>query len=399
MVFKSILSILFVSCASAGSPIDEERVLAGSGKQVLRLGNERMELYLPLLKGKKTGLVGNQSSIVGKTHLADTLLASGINITAVFSPEHGFRGDADAGESVKSGKDAKTGLPIYSLYGNNKKPSAEQLKGIEVMLFDIQDVGVRFYTYISTLHYVMEACAENGISLIVLDKPNPNGHYVDGPLREEKWKSFVGMHPVPIVHGMTIGEYAQMINGEKWLTNGIQCDLKVIACENYTHTTPYRLPVAPSPNLRSMASIYLYPSLCLFEGTSVSVGRGTKMPFEVYGHPDFPKTNFSFTPVSGSGAKDPLWKDKVCNGYLLSKDSTALDQHHFHLSYLIIAKNNLEKAGVPFITSANFFDKLAGTSSLREQLLAGKSETEIRESWKEGLENFKKVRAKYLIYE
>jgi uncharacterized protein YbbC (DUF1343 family) len=244
----------------------------------------------------------------------------------------------------------------------------------------------------------MEACAENEISVIILDKPNPNAHYIDGPILEEKWQSFVGMHPVPIVYGMTIGEYGKMINGEKWLKDSIQCDLTVIACENYTHQTPYELPISPSPNLRTAASIYLYPSLCLFEGTSVSVGRGTQSPFELYGHPNFPKTDFALTPVSSFGSKDPLWKDKVCNGYLLSKDSTDLFNHHFQLKYLINAQQLLAKANVPFITSANFFDKLAGTSSLREQLLVGKTEAEIRATWEKGLGDFKEIREKYLIY-
>lgn len=393
---------MFASCVHAENipeeKLNEAYVSLDKNSKQLRLGNERFDLYLHLLKDKKVGFVGNQSSLIGKTHLVDTLLKRGIQLTAVYSPEHGFRGDADAGELIKNGKDAKTGLPIFSLYGNNKKPTKEQLKDVDVLVFDIQDVGVRFYTYISTLHYVMEAAAELSIPVIVLDKPNPNGHYVDGPIREEKWKSFVGMHPIPIVHGMTIGEYAKMINGENWLPNNLTCDLKVIPCENYSRDMEYRLPVPPSPNLRSLASIYLYPSLCLFEGTSVSVGRGTANPFEVYGHPNFAVTNYQFTPVSSYGSKDPLWKDKVCNGFLLSEDSTKLAQHGFSLTYLITAKKELEQAKVPFITSANFFDKLAGTSILREQLLAGISEKEIRKSWESGLEAFKKTRAKYLIY-
>lgn len=400
-VYSIFLSIMFVSCVSATSSLDKKhphKTVTSSNATPLILGNERLSEYFPLIEGKRVGIVGNQTSIIGKTNLVDSLLSRKINVVAVYSPEHGFRGDADAGETIKSGKDAKTGLPIYSLYGNNKKPTKEQLAGIDVMLFDLQDVGVRFYTYISTLHYVMEACAEDGISVIVLDKPNPNAHYIDGPILEEKWQSFVGMHPVPTVYGMTIGEYARMINGEKWLKDGIQCDLTVIVCENYTHQTPYELPIAPSPNLRTVAAIYLYPSLCLFEGTSVSVGRGTKTPFELYGHPNFPKTAFSFTPVSSYGAKDPLWKDKLCNGYLLSNDSSGLFEHHFQLKYLLQAQQLLAKANVPFITSANFFDKLAGTSNLREQILAGKSEAEIRSTWEKGLEDFKVKRSQYLLY-
>lgn len=394
-MYLSFLSIMFVSCVHADN--SSPQLTIQNNPERIILGNERFATYLSLIEGKKVGLVGNQTSLIGKTHLVDTLLVKGIQIVSVYSPEHGFRGDADAGESVKSGKDAKTGLPIVSLYGNNKKPTKEQLAGVEVMLFDLQDVGARFYTYISTLHYVMEACAENGIPVIVLDKPNPNAHYIDGPIREEKWTSFVGMHPVPIVYGMTIGEYAQMINGEKWLKDKIQCDLTVVSCENYTHSTPYSLPIAPSPNLRTDASIYLYPSLCLFEGTSVSVGRGTAHPFEIYGHPNFSKTDFSFTPVSSYGAKDPLWKDKVCQGYLLNQQENLME-HGFQLRYLINAKQQLEQAKVPFITSANFFDKLAGTSTLREQLLAGKSEEEIRATWEDGLKRFREVRGKYLLY-
>lgn len=417
LVYNIFLLFTFVSCVSASTPPTKDlpkiNTSAEKPQPEIIIGNERTSLYLPKLKGKKVGLVGNQTSVIGKTHLVDSLLTLKVDMVAVYSPEHGFRGDADAGETIKNGKDAKTGLPIYSLYGNNKKPTKEQLNGVEIMLFDLQDVGVRFYTYISTLHYVMEACAENNIPLILLDKPNPNAHYIDGPILEEKWKSFVGMHPVPIVYGMTIGEYGQMINGEHWLANGVQCDLTVVPCESYTHKIPYSLPIAPSPNLRTDAAIYLYPSLCLFEGTSVSVGRGTDKPFEVYGHPNFPnvdfevyshiepspRPNYPFTPVSGFGAKDPLWKDKQCNGYLLNAKPTSIFNYHFKLEYLINAHYWLKKAGVPFITSANFFDKLAGTSTLREQILAGKAEYEIRAGWEKGLKEFESVRKKYLLYE
>jgi len=393
---------MLTSCVAAGSPLKPTKPISATensfNNSAIILGNARFDQYLPLLKNKRVGLVGNQSSLVGKTHLVDTLLAQNVQVTTLFSPEHGFRGTADAGATIKDGKDAKTGLPIISLYGANKKPTPEQLSNVDVLLFDIQDVGVRFYTYISTLHYVMEACAENHIPLIVLDKPNPNAHYVDGPILEPKWKSFIGMDPVPIVYGMTMGEYAKMINGEKWLKKGVQCELTVIPCENYTHNTPYHLPVHPSPNLRSSSAIYLYPSLCLFEGTSVSVGRGTETPFEIYGHPKFPKTGFSFTPKPNFGAAKPLWNGQLCNGFWPGKDSVAARNVHFTLKYLIQARDLLAKVHEPFITSENMFDKLAGTSSLREKLMAGASEAEIRKDWQEGLEKFKTIRNKYLIY-
>ena len=292
------------------------------GRQILCIaqtqivpGAAQWESYIKILGKENIGVVAHQASLVNhKTHLIDTLLSLGVNISKVFAPEHGFRGDADAGESVADQKDLKTGLPILSLYGSNKKPSEESLEGINIMLFDLQDVGVRFYTYLSTLHYVMEACAENGIPLIILDRPNPNAHYTDGPILEEDCKSFVGMHPVPIVSGMTIGEYAKMINGEGWLSVGIQCDLRVVPLKNYTHQTTYEIPLRPSPNLPNARSIALYPSLCLLEPTVISVGRGTEMQFQIYGHPQLPETNFSFTPRPNYGSKNPKLKDQLCHG-------------------------------------------------------------------------------------
>ena len=278
------------------------------------VGAESISDYIQDLENKKVAVVGNQSSLVNGVHLVDTLISLNIDVVKVFSPEHGFRGKADAGEKVKSGIDSKTGLSIISLYGSNKKPKAEQLKGVDVVLFDIQDVGARFYTYISTLHYVMEACAENNIKLIVLDRPNPNGHYVDGQVLNPKYKSFVGMHQVPVVHGMTIGEYAQMINGENWLKNEIKCDLKVVNVKGWDHTQFYKLPIKPSPNLPNMLSIYLYPSLCFFEGTVVSVGRGTSFPFQVVGHPKFGEATFNFTPKPTSGAKHTKLENEKCFG-------------------------------------------------------------------------------------
>lgn len=360
------------------------------------VGAEQTTDYLSLLEGKKVGIVGNQSSLIGETHLVDSMLSLNVNVVKVFSPEHGFRGKADAGEHVSNEKDQKTGLPIVSLYGKNKKPTQEQLKGLDVVVFDIQDVGVRFYTYISTLHYVMEACAEADIPVLVLDRPNPNGHYADGPVLDMKYKSFVGMHPVPIVYGMTIGEYGRMINGEHWLENDLVCDLTVIPCENYDHDTPYSLPVPPSPNLRSDVSIQLYPSLCILEATTVSVGRGTDGPFERYGHPDFPEMDFSFTPKSGPGSKNPKHKDQACNGFDLdTPENERLDQ--LDLSYLIKSRDYLK--GKTFIDRMRMFQLLSGNDELAQQLKEGKSEEDIRASWQEKLDAFKSIREKYLIYE
>jgi len=362
----------------------------------IRVGAQNMPEIISKLEGQRVAIVGNQSSLVDNMHLVDTLLSSKINIMRVFSPEHGFRGDADAGESVINGMDSKTGLEIVSLYGDNKKPTAEQLVDIDILVFDIQDVGVRFYTYISTLHYVMEACAENGVCLIILDRPNPNGHYVDGPVLNLKFKSFVGMHPIPIVHGMTIAEYAQMINGEKWLKDSLQCDLILIPCQDYSHHMSYSLPVPPSPNLRSDLAIQLYPSLCLFEATSVSIGRGTDFPFEVYGHPDFVDTEFSFTPVSGYGSKDPKHQNILCYGYHLTRKKYKR-MRRLDLSFLLNASSLLiEKT---FIERERFFNLLAGNDILIEQLKNDVCEEDIRDSWNPELKEFKKMREKYLLYD
>lgn len=362
----------------------------------ITVGAERAELYMSKLTGKKVGIVGNQSSMINSTHLVDSLLSLGVEVTRVFSPEHGFRGDADAGEHVNSQKDPKTGLPIVSLYGNNKKPKQEQLDGIEIMVFDIQDVGVRFYTYISTLHYVMEACAEKGIPVLILDRPNPNGHYVDGPVLDLKFKSFVGMHPVPTVHGMTIGEYGKMINGEGWLEDNLQCELEVIPCDNYTHQSSYSIPISPSPNLRSDEAIQLYPSLCLLEATDVTVGRGTDGPFERYGHPKFPKTDFSFTPKSGYGSKSPKHEGVVCHGYNL-KDSVKGRVGEMNLSYLINAYKLL--GDEMFDGHEKMFNLLAGNDELVQQVKSGMSEEDIKKSWASALTTYKlEIRPKYLIY-
>lgn len=361
------------------------------------LGIDRLHLFLDSLQNKNIAVVSNQTSMVGNVHLVDTLLALKLQVKKVFAPEHGFRGDADAGEKVHSTVDEKTGLPLISLYGQNKKPQPEQLADIDIVIYDIQDVGVRFYTYISTLHYVMEACAENGKQLVVLDRPNPNGHYIDGPVREPEHRSFVGMHPVPIVYGMTIGEYAMMINGERWLRDSLTCKMWVIPCKNYTHKTKYVLPVPPSPNLRSEAAIALYPSLCMFEATTISVGRGTERPFEMYGHPKFPATEFQFTPVASYGAKNPMYENRLCNGFDL-QNSITKRKYEINLNYLIQAKDLLGDS-LTFIDQSGFFNRLAGTSKLKDQINAGWTAKEIRATWEPGLQEFKKIRVKYLLYD
>jgi len=356
-------------------------------------GADNHKVYLPLLDNKKVGIVTNQTGILSnKTHVVDFLLAQRVNVQKIYAPEHGFRGTADAGELIKDGKDTKTGLPIISLYGNNKKPKPEQLVGIDIMVFDLQDVGARFYTYISSLHYIMEACAENNIPLLVLDRPNPNGSIVDGPLLEKEYTSFVGMHPIPLLHGMTIGEYAQMINGEKWLKNGIQCQLTVIPCLRYNREIPYSLPVKPSPNLPNDQAINLYASLCLFEGTNMSVGRGTEKQFQIYGSPFLPKSDFSFTPVPNFGAKEPMHKDQLCYGEDLTKIEKVT---RLELKWLIKAYQTSADQSKFF---NDFFTKLSGTKKLQQQIMAGTSEADIRASWQKDLEAFKAMRKPYLLY-
>ncbi len=359
----------------------------------IKTGAENYETYLPLFENKKIGIVTNPTGIVeNKKHLVDFLIEKKVDLQKIYAPEHGFRGTADAGEIIKDGKDIKTNLPIISLYGNNKKPKSEQLAGIDIMLFDIQDVGARFYTYISTLHYVMEACAENNIELLVLDRPNPNGSIIDGPVLEMQQKSFVGMHPIPVLHGMTIGEYAKMINGEKWLANGIQCKLKVVPCTYYNREMKYNLPVKPSPNLPNDQSINLYASLCFFEGTNVSVGRGTEKQFQIYGSPFLLKTDFSFTPIPNFGAKEPMHKDILCYGEDLIKIKKVT---RLELKWLLKAYANTSDKAIFF---NDFFTKLAGTKKLQEQIVNGVSEKEIRKSWEVDLNAFKEMRKKYLIY-
>ncbi|MBO4645067.1 MAG: DUF1343 domain-containing protein [Bacteroidales bacterium] len=360
----------------------------------------QLDKYLPLLEGQRVAVCGNHTSMVNGTHLVDTLLSRGVNVTAIFCPEHGFRGEAEAGANIQSSKDSKTGLPIISLYGSNKKPTPEQVNALDVILFDIQDVGCRFYTYISTLHYVMEAAAENGVAVIILDRPNPNGYFVDGPVLDPKFRSFVGMHTIPVVHGMTIGEYGQMVNGEGWLSNGIRCQLTVISMLNYDHTMRYSLPIAPSPNLQTDEAVYLYPSLCLFEGTVISVGRGTEHPFEMYGHPDLSAGTYHFTPhpIKGVSENPPL-KGRDCRGFLLTENARELldSTNSFNLEYLLTAYRNYpDKEG--FFLKNGFFNKLAGGVALKNDIVAGKKAEDIRASWQPALTAFKAIRAKYLLY-
>jgi len=411
--FKSTFLFVLITMVSCGNNPDakltsaSENNLSSDGEVAVPivLGADRTEAYLPLLKGKKVGVVGNQTSIIGassetgetaaQVHLVDSLISMGVEVVKVFAPEHGFRGTADAGEVIKDGVDIQTGLPILSLYGNNKKPSAEQLKGIDLMIFDIQDVGTRFYTYISTLHYVMEACAENNIPLIVFDRPNPNGHYIDGPVLEMEHQSFVGMHPIPVVHGLTIGEYAKMVNGEKFLSNGIQTDLSVIEMENYQHDLPYALPVKPSPNLPNATAINLYPSLCFFEGTNVNEGRGTPNQFQVFGSPylDPEVFTYAYVPQANDGAKYPKHLGETCYGMNLT-DAPRVD--NINLEWLVNAYNNTADKKEFFNA---FFTKLAGTKELQEQIEKGMTAEEIEATWQEGLKAFAQVREKYLLYE
>jgi len=365
----------------------------------IKSGAEQMNVYLPLIQNKNIAVVTNLASVVETSHLVDTLLSRNIKIAKIFIPEHGFRGLAEAGELIENGKDTKTGIEIISLYGNHKKPNKDDLKGIDLVLFDLQDVGVRFYTYISTLTYVMEACAENQIKLIVLDRPNPNGYMIDGPILEPEFTSFVGMHHVPVAYAMTIGEYGLMVNGEKWLSGDLNCDLIIIPLESYTHNIIFKLPVPPSPNLPNWQSVYLYPSLCFFEGTIVSVGRGTDYPFQIYGHPDFLLGSFSFIPESMPGKSlHPKFEGKQCFGQELTgyAGNFALNPTQLNLGWLISSYKLLSSTHAFF---TDYFDLLAGTDRLRKQIESGMNEAGIRESWQEDLENFKKTRAKYLIYD
>jgi uncharacterized protein YbbC (DUF1343 family) len=379
-------------------------------------GAERTEVYFPLLKGKRVAVFANQTSMVKNTHLVDTLIASGINVIKIFSPEHGFRGDADAGEELNNSTDKKAGIPIISLYGTHTKPTQDDLKNVDVLVFDIQDIGVRFYTYISSLQNYLEGALENHKPLLLLDRPNPNGFYVDGPILDKKFKSFIGMQPIPIVYGMTIGEYAMMIAGEKWLSDEANeiCSYNistnptvdtpfhflVIKCKGYDHNSKYLLPVNPSPNLREMQSVYVYPSTCFFEGTVLSEGRGTDKPFQIFGHPSLPKTLYAFTPRPNAGAKNSKCFYQQCYGWNLSgskEDVLRKLNKKIQLKYLIDAYK-LFRGKDSFFLKNNFFNKLAGNDVLMQQIKQGKDETEIIKSWQPGLNKFKAIRKKYLLY-
>ncbi len=393
-----VLMSAFVSCKS--SDRNNSTIVAGENKveKQLIIGAERFDEYLPILKNKRVGLVVNQTSVVNNTHLVDTLLGLGVNIIKVFAPEHGFRGNHSAGAVIKNGLDEKSGLSVVSLYGKNKKPTEEMLIDLDVVVFDIQDVGVRFYTYISTMHYVMEACAENNKKVIVLDRPNPNGFYVDGPVLDLKYQSFIGMHAIPIVHGLTVGELANMINSEKWLKGGITCDVAVISCLNYNHQDLYQLPIKPSPNLPNMNSVYLYPYLGLFEGTNVSIGRGTDRPFQIVGRPgEFGKLQFKPMPIPGV-SDHPKHEGEICGGEVVldAIDSTLFKSPKLNLEWLVkFYKTNSVENGPYF---KNFFYKLTGTSSLKTQIERGLTDYEIRSSWKPKLDEYNRNRKKYLLY-
>ncbi len=384
MINFKITFLFFLLSLSHGITISQERIVVGA---------EQINEFLPVLKNKKVGVVAHQASLINsKTHLIDSLLSLKINIVKVFAPEHGFRGKLDAGEVFDDNIDNKTNLPIVSLYGEKKKPSEDDLNGISIMVFDLQDVGVRFYTYLSTLHYIMEACSEKNIPLLLLDRPNPNIHYVDGPVLDIKNKSFVGMHPVPIVYGMTIGEYAKMINGEGWLKEGAECNLKVIKIKNYSHQSSYDLKIRPSPNLPNPQSVALYPSLCLLEPTLISIGRGTEMQFQVYGSPKFPKGTFNFTPEPNFGAKNPKLKNEICYGV----DLRSIDRpEQIEIKWLLDSYSKFPIKKDFFLKG---FDRISGTESLKEQIISGVSEKKIRKSWEKKLGEFKEIRKKYLLY-
>jgi len=373
-------------------------------------GADQMNLYLPLLRGKNVAIFANATSVIGNTHLVDTLLKKGIRVVKIFSPEHGFRGEADAGAKVGNQQDPATGIPIISLYGPKDKPSPSDLEGADILLFDIQDVGVRFYTYISSMQKYLEAAIENHRTLIILDRPNPNGFYVDGPVLDTKYRSFVGMQPIPVVYGMTIGEYAKMLLGENWAspsdsitkaaaTTAATFRLIVIPCKNYTHKSRYALPVKPSPNLPNMQSVYLYASLCLFEGTSVSLGRGTTKPFQQFGHPSFPNTGYNFTPQSLPGATSPPQLGRTCHGYDLSQDDAEqATGNQWTLKWVLEAYRLIPDKDSFFLRNGSGFDRLAGGSTLRQQIKDGLSEDAIRKTWEPALSNFKAIRKKYLLY-
>ncbi len=393
-----ILTIIIFNSVSACPRCGKQNQLFSDGSYMIP-GAYQTFNYFPLLEGKQIGVVGNHTSLIGETHLVDTLLSAGFDVVSIFSPEHGFRGEAAAGELVDDGIDKKTGLQVISLYGNNRRPKPKHLQDIDLIVFDIQDVGARFYTYISTMTYIIEESAKMDIPVLILDRPNPNGHYVDGPILEPEYRSFVGLHPVPVVHGMTVGEYALMINGEGWLKDNLKADIEVIKVTNYNHSVPYEVCISPSPNLPNMRAIYLYPSLCFFEGTEISVGRGTDKPFQVFGHPGLPKNEFSyiFMPESVTAAPNSPHKGKKCFGKNLSEKNidTLRNEGYINLYYLINAYKNFPDQDSFF---NNYFDTLAGTKKLRKQIEKGYTPSEIRKTWKDDLNKFKQIRKKYLIY-
>lgn len=392
--------LFLLACNQQKSVSIEQIIMQTPVKEKIQPGAHDIESYIHLLKGKKVGILVNQTSMIDHTHLLDSLLELGITVSKIFTPEHGFRGKADAGEQVNNEIDVKTGIPIISLYGSHKKPTPDDLKNIDIVLFDLQDVGVRFYTYISTLHYIMEACSEANLPVVLLDRPNPNGFYVAGPVLDPTFKSFVGMHPVPIVYGLSIGEYGMMINGESWLKDGLQCDLTVIKCKNYDHTMSYDLPIKPSPNLPNQRSILLYPSLCLFEGTVASIGRGTDKQFQIIGHPRYNNnSNFSFTPIPKSGAKYPKLQDKLCFGIDLSTTDikSLISNPSFNIEYLVEWYSQLNP-NTSFWLKNHFIDKLAGTDQLRLMIEHGLKPNQIEKSWEDDLNDYRKKRKKYLLY-
>lgn len=387
--------ILFFSCTAGNVHSPKAQELTEQTTTRVITGAERTSEYLPLLQNKRVAVASNATSRIGEKHLIDSLISVGVHVVKAFAPEHGFRGDHGAGETVSNEKDEKTGISIVSLYGKNKKPSAKSLEDVDIVIFDMQDVGARFYTYISTMHYLMEACAEQKKQLIVLDRPNPNGHIIDGPVLDTNFRSFVGMHPIPVLHGLTVGELARMINGEKWLSQEKECEIIVIPCANYTHKMPYSLPVAPSPNLPNDRAIALYPSLCFFEGTAVSVGRGTDFPFQCYGFPDYKGGSFSFTPKDIKGkVTDPPYENQLCSGQKIEVNQ-ALEI--LELKWLLDAYAKFPDKS-KFFNAPSFFDKLAGTDQLRKDILLGKTEIEIRNTWQNDLDSYRQKRTKYLLY-
>ncbi len=407
IISSIVIIFVLIACNTSGirnKEIQNNNTTEQNNDTTIYPGIFDTKSYLNLIQNKNIGIVGNQTSIINNVHLVDTLLNLKQNVIKVFCPEHGFRGTADAGENISNSIDSKTGIPIISLYGKNKKPYKDQLKNLDIIIFDLQDVGVRFYTYISTLHYVMEACAENDIPLIVLDRPNPNGHYIDGPILDTaNCKSFIGMHPVPIVYGLTIGEYAMMINGEQWLKDDVQCNLTIVKCKNYNHKRKYELPVKPSPNLPNYRSIELYPTLCFFESTNLSIGRGTNKQFQIIGHPDFKgisKADYSFTPQPNEGASNPKLNGKICYGFNLSEGNSIFDIKNDKLNInLIIEVYQLFPNKENFFKSTNSIELISGTTEFRGQILNSISEEQIRASWEPQLTEFKEIRNKYLLYE